>query len=57
MFAFFGMNSPWNSPLVNDEETHITKSTEEEQLLRKPLEKEIEVIFEVIAVHHFEKDG
>jgi len=49
--------TPRNGPFVDDEHAHVAKSAEEEDLLRQPLEKEIDVIFEMKGVQSFQKDG
>jgi len=39
-----------NSPLENNQNAHISKSAEKENLLWKPLKEEIDVIFEIKSV-------
>jgi hypothetical protein len=51
------LNSPGNGPLEHDEKHHIAEGAEEEDLLWQPLKKEVNVIFIVEGVEHFENKG
>jgi hypothetical protein len=49
--------SPRNGPFVNDQHAHVSKRAEEENLLRQPLEEEIDIIFEMKSIERLQKDG
>lgn len=47
---------PGNGPLGDDEDAHVSEGAEEEHLLGKPLEEEVDVVFPVDTVQAFQED-
>lgn len=55
-FSSTPFDSPGNHPLEDDENAHVPESAKEEDLLRQPFEKEIDVVFEVQSIKHLQED-
>jgi hypothetical protein len=51
------VDSPGDGPLGNDENAHISEGAEEEDLLRKPFEEEIDIVLPVNAVEGLQEDS